>query len=107
MVAVSPKQPKSDEVLLALLGITLPPLEVHRPLVLWKSNEAAFSIFCRIAEHGQWLRNPVDPNQILSIDGSYLINYLKATQAGDIAELIDEVYLVVRGWLAARSDDSR
>lgn len=74
------------------------------PHVIWRENQAAFNVFCRVAEHGQWVRNPADANQILSIDGGYLIAYLRATRDGDISALIDEVYLVVRGWLEGRAE---
>lgn len=88
-----------------MLGVTMPEADHPvAPLVIWQENVAAFQAFCRVAGHGQWVRNPVNPNQILSLDGAYLINYLNSTVGGDIAELLDEVYLVASGWLAARSE---
>lgn len=68
----------------------------------------AYATFCRVSRHAQWLRNPADANQILSIDGNYLLNYIKATYLGDdLASALDDVYFVVEGWIKARADQAK
>lgn len=72
---------------------------------LWRENEVAYQLFIRVANHGQWQRNPNDPNQLLGIDGLYLLQYLQATQATPFnPDLLDDVYCLVDGFLRARNE---
>jgi len=96
-----------DRALLDLLGVTLPayrqaPVERFK---LWQENETAYFIFVRVANHGQWQRNPNDPNQLLGIDGAYLLQYLQATQPPPFnPDLLDDVHSIVEGFLRARNE---
>ena len=98
--------------MLDFLGIELSNTEAvspekSYPLKLWREHIDAYTTFIRVSRHAQWVRNPADANQILSIDGVYLINYLKAIYTGDnLADALDDVYCIVEGWLKARADQA-
>ncbi len=72
--------------------------------VLWRDNQVAYTIFARIAGHGQWQRAGMD-GLVIGLDGQYLINYLKLTfKSREIPDLLDDVHCIVDGWVTAQNE---